>query len=458
MFGFGKKKPVGQSPIQAYNVNVITRAVNAALDGFRSQVGRMLGHSHDGKRNTNEVFGYPENICYYDYWSMYQRSGIATAVVEKLPGACWHGTPELQVGENPVLSDEMNSLNNAGLFLALEKADILNRIGSFSVLFIGVNDGQNLDQPIVEVGSKDLNDVYFRVYGYNSIEIVEWDREPTSRRLGLPLVYSLTITSTGQKDAFTETHRVHYSRCVHLAEGALESQIEGRSALEDVYNIILDLGKIRGASAEAAFRNSRQQLALTKKDTPEGYAVEDGPGAKEALSRNADEFMNGWGTALKLDGFDAQILQPQLASPKDSNDVGIQHLVVSTGVPARAYGLPGANTNGIEDRAAFNSKIHDRRTSNCHQWLVDALRIFEAAGFFELPENFIVEWPDIPAMTELEKTEANKNKATSFREISTGLTALGASGVKPTSAFECAGLDVEIDESDFNDNDDEIEE
>ena len=47
-----------------------------------------------------------------------------------------------------------------------------------------------------------------------------------------------------------------------MNEGALDSNVEGESALQGPWNALIDKDKVRGGSGEAYFRNSRQKLAL----------------------------------------------------------------------------------------------------------------------------------------------------------------------------------------------------
>ena len=93
----------------------------------------------------------------------------------------------------------------------------------------------------------------------DGIEIIKTDSEPASSRFGLPEFYQLqTIDVDGshRKKVQIKSHVVHYSRIVHMAEGALDSTIEGMSALEQPWNALTDKNKTRGSSAEAYYRNN----------------------------------------------------------------------------------------------------------------------------------------------------------------------------------------------------------
>ena len=233
MAWFSKKDP---SVIEITNETLEQQTRFGMILNTITQLTRSMGlgrygFSPDGKRNYNELFGYGEVLGYEDYYGMYRRGGIAKTVVEKLPKACWRDNPEIFEGDNRILEDELNSLRNVRFFKALERADILNRIGPFSILLIGVPDGQDLDKPLGSARGADFASLYFNPYSYDCVEIKTIDTDPSSNRFGLPLLYHVTPRPQN-KVSHGGSFTVHYTRVVHMAEGALESSIEGCSALE----------------------------------------------------------------------------------------------------------------------------------------------------------------------------------------------------------------------------------
>jgi len=422
--------------------------------------GGLFGISPDGKRDFNALFGYGEFLDYADYLAMYKRGGIANTVVAKVAKACWRDMPIIKDGDNEILKDELNALKKAKFFRAMERADILNRIGNFSVLVIGVADDQDLDKPVGTAQKDSFKSMFFNPYSYDGIEIVETDKDPASPRFGLPVLYQLqTIDVDGSKRKQTQiiSRNVHYSRIVHLAEGMLDSTIEGTSALQAPWNALTDKEKIRGSSAESYFRNSRQKLAL---ETTEGAKASTNPADKAALKQNVEDFQNGLEDVLRLNNMKANMLQPQIASPRESFDICVEETAGTTGIPVRILTTKaGGNVTGSEDKATWNALVGDRQDQECSIYLLDALGIMNEAGILKLPENAEVVWPVQSSLSEKEASESMNNKASAFKSTVDALSLIGGDEVVAESAFKAIGLeDIEIDDIGFSKHDKKIEE
>jgi len=426
---------------------VMTRMVNSLQHTLR-RMGSALnfGISPDGKRNYNTIFGYGEDLSYADFFGMYKRSALGRAVVSKVAKACWNEIPKIMSDDKEILEDEMEILNKMGFFRALERADILNRIGSFSVLLIGIPDGMDLNQPLGSANS--MEGIYFNPYNFDGIEILKWDNDPISKRFGLPVEYQLQTTSFGEKkkDIQTSSIIVHFSRIIHLAEGALDSSVEGSSALEPIWNNLINTLKIVGGSGEAYFRNARQQLAL---EADKDARLEPGSSALSNLKDNIEAHGNGWDPVLRLQNMKAHNLQIQMISPRDSFDVNSEEVSGETGIPIRVLtGKGGGQTTGSEDRASWNAVIFDRRSTECNNYLFQGLEILQEAGLLELPDNAVIEWPPQAALNEKEQSEVNERKASTFDKIVTALAKPVGDEADIKTALEAVGLeDIEIDES-----------
>jgi hypothetical protein len=426
-----------------------------AMRSLRRQLGGGHGISPDGKRNFNQLFGYGEHLTYTDYYLMYRRGGIAKAVVEKLPKSCWRDIPTLKVGEKDVLKSELEELKNNGFFDALERADILNRIGNFSVLVMGMPDSEELEKPLGSASTGNFEAMYFHPYGYNGIEILKKDNDPASSRFGLPELYqvqTIAINTCETKDINPQSYKVHWSRILHLAEGALESTIEGCSALEAPWNAITDSSKISGSAAESFYRNSRQKMAL---EANENAQFDMGEEALKKLKENVEGWQDGFEDTLRLSGMKANMLQPQIASPRDAFDVSIEIVSGTTGIPVRILTTKsGGSVTGQEDKGSWNALIKDRQESVCTLWLMIALKRMHEVGLLVLPKNVKISWPPLSAVTEREASEITEKKAIAFEKTINALSQLVASDVDVKSVFAAIGLEgIEIDNSDLDDSD-----
>lgn len=455
-----KAEEIGQSYF-----NAITEVLRSTR---RSGGSTNHGVSPDGKRDYNALFGYGVDLFYDDFYGAYRRSSIGSAVVTKLPKACWRDLPKLMIGEDEVLGTEIAELKNVGFFAAMERADTLNRIGSFSVLVIGIPDGLELHQPLGATRAGNFDGMFFKPYSYDGIEILEQDSDPASARYGLPTIYQVqaTLVNHGEyKDRETQAHRVHWSRVVHLAEGALESSIEGISALEQPWNAIVDAAKVSGSAAESYWGNAARLISLESVDgstigksttTKSGVVSE----KQEKLKRNMKDFANGFERFLRLDKMKANLLQSNTPSPRHHFDVAVESVVAATGIPARILtSKSGGNVTGSEDKGTWNGLVSDRQDAWCSLWFISALKIMHNAGLITLPRGVITKWEPQSALSETEAAEVTEKKAQAFNHVATGLSQIGASDVDPESAFAAVGLDdIEINAGPANDPEQAIEE
>lgn len=434
-------------------LNAITRTISR-----RSGNGGLFGISPDGKRNFNVLFGYGEFLEYADYLAMYKRGGIANVVVNKVAKSCWRDMPEIKVNDELILEDQLLKLKKVKFFKAIERADILNRIGNFSVMLIGIPDGLDLNLPVGSAKKDSFSSMYFNVYSYDGIEIAKTDNDPASPRFGLPVLYQLqTVDVDGSQRKQTQVvaHIVHYTRIVHLAEGQLDSTIEGTPALQAPWNALTDKEKTRGSSAEAYYRNSRQKLAL---EISEGSKSTTSPEDMAKLKENVENFQNGLEDVLRLNNMKANMLQPGMASPRDPFDICVEEVAGTTGIPVRILTTKaGGTVTGSEDKATWNALVNDRQDQECTSYLLDALAIMDEAGILDLPEEAKVEWPPQTSLNEKEASESTRNKAEAFKAVTDGLSTIGGDEIVAKSVFKAVGLDVEIDDIDLSDNDDNLD-
>lgn len=431
--------------------SAMTRMVNSIQHTLR-RMGTSLnfGISPDGMRNYNKIFGYGEDLSYSDYFGMYRRSALGRAVIDKVAKACWNEIPKITVDDDEILEEELAVLNKMGFFRALERADILNRIGTFSVLLIGMPDGMELNQPLGRAGS--MEGMYFNPYNFDGVEILKWDNDPISKRFGLPVEYQLQTTSFGEKKKVVQTASivVHYSRIIHLAEGALDNSVEGSSALEPIWNNLINTLKIVGGSAEAYFRNARQQRAL---EADKDAKLEPGSAELSALKDNIEAFDNAWDSTLRLQNMKAHHLPVSLNSPRDSFDVNAEEISGETGIPIRVLtGKGGGQTTGSEDRASWNALVFDRRSTECNNYLFQGLEICQEAGLFDLPDNAVIEWPPQASLNEKEQSEVNERKASTFDKVITAMAKPVGDESDIKTVLKAVGLeDIEIDDSALDD-------
>lgn len=431
---------------------------NALTSTIRRLSASLYGESPDGKRDYKTLYGYLENISYDDNRGMYQRGGIANTVVAKIAKACWRDQPEVMLGETQVLENELTDLVEVGFFNAFERADILNRIGKLSVLFIGIPDGLEPDQPLGTGGN--IDDLYFNVYGEDGIIVKTWDNDPMSKRFNLPVIYQLTVTTLSSPSGGLQGGsivNVHYTRVVHLAEGALENNLEGCSALEPVWNALIDKDKVRGGSGEAFFRNARQKFAL---QADKDANINRSPEATQAITDEVEAFQNDLQDFMRLENMSMNVVQPGMADPQPTWDIIIEEISGQTGIPIRILtGKGGGTLTGAEDKATWNALVHDRQDHDCTPWFIQALRILENARVIKnVPAVMEIKWPVQDALTAKESAEVAHQIGASLNQLAAARSAAGGDEIVLESALEAMGLeDIEtITISDRGESEDEL--
>lgn len=416
-FVFNKKDVINISPEM-----ITLNAMSARLKDMQSQ----FGVSKEGERDLNAAYGYKVNPVFNDYLQAFKRSGMANRLCSSLPRSCWRDGATIMADDKEVLSDEMLALTKLGMFLKLENSDILNRIGSFSVLFVGIPDGLSAKDPLGAANANQLDDVYFTAYAENSVTISSLDNDPSSPRFGLPETYQLTPQNQGFSDKEITTKNsiiAHWSRVVHMAEGGLTSDIYGMPYLEPVYDRICDLNKVTGGASEAYFRNAVGKFALEVAKEAQGNLDSEG---KKNLKDEIAAFTNNMQNFMRLNGMSAKPLTSPQQDPTGTRKGIIEELSGYSGIPIRILtGEGGGQLAGHEDKESYNAITGDRQNQICEPWLERLLSIFDEAGMIELPENYDIVWPVVESLNEKDKAEISASKARALNDLS---SAIGMNG------------------------------
>ncbi len=442
--------------------NYLSQILNAA----RTIYGRgtsMFGVSPNGKRDYNEIFGYGQSLSIEDFRGMYYRGGYAKTIVNLFPKFCWRDPAVIRVNDKEILVDEMTMLKRVGFFNAIERADIANRIGRFSVLFIGIPDGLDPSLPVGAAKKDDFKGMYFNVYEEDGIEVIEWDKDPASPRFNLPIMYTLRVTVNTDSKLLsdTTTRRVHYSRIVHMAEGAISNSLVGTSSLEGCWNALIDKEKVRGGAGEAYYINSNQKIVIAARA---GTVFGKDAGAMDKFKENVDNFQNKKESVLRVSNADVTAINASMASPRAAFDVATEDTAGESRIPIRYLTTKvGGTVTGSEDKASLNGVVKDRQQQECTVWLLNSLGIMSEAGILDLPDDAEIVWPVQQALNEKEASEVTKNKADAFKSVTEGLSTIGGDELTAESVLKEIGMsDIEVKTVDFSGKDEllnkEIEE
>ena len=231
---------------------VSERTSGTSIIGARAAIAAMMGVMFNGQRDVYDAAGYAKALTFNDYYGAYRRQDVAKRIVAAPPAETWRlepeildGTDEKDAGDDTEFAkavQELASVGDAeqwlvdkpGLFHVLHRLDRVTGIGRYGLLFLGLNDGMPLDEP-VQPGALDgpADLLYMTVYS---------EGNATHRRLrrqSQPRPATACPNTTAWPPGPTQASmrkRVHWTRCIHVAEGVDDDDVFGTPRLEAVWN------------------------------------------------------------------------------------------------------------------------------------------------------------------------------------------------------------------------------
>lgn len=418
----------------------------------RSQLGNLAGVQFEGNRKLYEIFGYKKHPTSDDYLAKYARQDLTTRIIDAPAAAIWANPPVI---ENSVLNDEWTAINRkVKLWNGLYRADRLARLNPYSILLCGFDDSGGLAKKVNPEKVKEL--LYVRAIGARLIEEITFDSSPRSPRFGFPETYRVTFedptlkasTSASPQSTVKQTREliVHHSRVIHVVENPLEDEVFGIPIIEKVYNLLDDLLKVSGGTAEMYWLagNRGIQVDVDKE-------MEINPTDAAALADEIDEYMHQLRRFVRTRGVDMNVLESKPPNPKEVFSMIINLISGTTGIPTRILlGSEAGQLASEQDRANWAERIDERRDlfaePNVLWPLVD---LFQEVGVLGEGE-VIFDWPSafIQNPLEIGQTQAQTARAIGNISRQTGNKA----PMQLTSrqeARELLGFEGELDESEI---------
>lgn len=387
--------------------NQLVTHVSALLT--RSLLASRMSQAFNGKRDYNEVFGYPPILSWDDYWSWYERGGLAKRIIDLPCDATWRHDPEVLEDANSgdwtlfrLAFDSFTSRLN--LIAELKRADILQSVGRYSIMLLGVKGTGQLEDPLPDRSLRQPEDlVWVDVFDEKraQIEALE-EKDVFSPQYRLPLFYQIDLGSSFVSGSLAGTKRVHYSRVLHFAEGCLRDRIFGTPRLQAVYNLLMDLLKVSGGGAEAYWLNAINGVAAT---TREGWTF--GEPEERQLTEEMENFVHQLSRTLLLKGADVQRMGVQTADPTGTYTILMDQLAGTIAIPQRI--LTGSEMGQLassQDRDNWNDTVMGRQNQFAEPGM---LRKFIdrglALGFIPPPRKneYIIKWKDLKELSSPEK-------------------------------------------------------
>lgn len=402
---------------------------NTTSLGRRGAAGAGPGIQYGGTRDVNAAAGYKDKPEYNDFLRAFTR-GIARRIVSLFPESTWRNAPIMidgdsedgdregtfaQAFEAVWRSGRLNPTTGEtriGLAYYLPELDKAAMLGRWAVLFLGVADGQEVDEPLEPGSLNDPDDlVYMAVFGERDARVSKWDKEPGSARYGKPLYY--TLTTRLPDGGTTELTSVHYTRVIHVSQGGLGNVLEGLSFLEPVYDYLTDLIKVTAGAGEAAYRKSDPGIVVKSRPeyeltgaTAELEQIAIGS-AQEAIDQQVydntvaavDEYVHKLRRWLMLEGFDVEVLDGEVTDPTGIINAIISLISGTTGIPKRLLlGNEAGDLASTQDQENWAALIESRQEAYAEPMILRAVinRLIWAGA---LPEpatgDYFALWPSL---------------------------------------------------------------
>ena len=419
-----KKNEIAYDPIRTLS----------QLNFERESMAAYLGKSYGGRRKLYDTLGYPKTIQFNDYMGRYRRQDIAKACINIPVKACWRKPPIIMEGgsDQSPFEKESNALL-VRLRRYFSRVDRLAGIGTYGVLFFGVDDSSKTDTEVKFAKGRNLT--YLIACSEDSASIVGWNEDNGSPRMGLPEMYEIS-TRTGNSK---QTLRVHWSRVIHVPEEPLESDVFGTPQLEAIYNRLQDIEAVSGGSAEMFWRGAAQGMAfILDKD------AKPSDDEKKKFKDQIDSFYHDMERALRLKGMTVQQLAPQIADPRGQIEILTDLVCAERRIPKRImFGSEQGQLASGQDEENWAARVLERQLDHCEPIILrQSIDRFIDIGVLPKPStgSYTVKWQSISGENRLQSAQIALSKS---QAIAAYTRSVGADRLVPIEVYlgEILGLD-----------------
>lgn len=179
--------------------------------------------------------------------------------------------------------------------------------------------------------------VLLRAYSEDLVQIVRYEWNIRNPRFGLPVMYRITLNDPREVHSGIglplATIFVHWTRVIHVADNLRSSEIFGVPRMRPVLNPILDIQKIRGASAEGYWQSCFTGLQFQTHPQLGGDVVVD----KEQVNEAAERYRNKLQRSLIGIGGGWSTVAPSVVDPTPFIDVQKKAVCNQLGCPIRVF-------------------------------------------------------------------------------------------------------------------------
>lgn len=399
-------------------------AVNAAMNqqsilnsNFRAMFDRGAG-SDDKRKYAWQEYGWKANLCFDDFYALYDRQGVAFGVVNLLNDKCFETNPWVIQGdaddekkaEKPWEKSVRLFAKKSKLWKALKDADQYRLVGRYAGIILQISDGGRWDEPI-KGARPQLRSLIPAWEG--QLTPGDIDSDENSMTYGEPKNWQFkegaVKTNDGEAIVGARNLTIHPDRIVIIGDWR-----GGRSFLKAGYNDFVNLEKIAGGSGESFLKNAGRQMAVNyDKDVnlaqiAKNYQLSGVQELQELFNEQARDLNNGGDRLMITQGASTQMLVSNVPDPAPHYDISVQTVAASTQMPAKIIvGMQTGERASTEDLKQFNKRGQGRRV---HTLTDDGNQLIEHLMRVHLIEpvpggEFTFMWDDLAESTFAEKLE-----------------------------------------------------
>lgn len=397
-------------------------ACNAALNqnaifGSNFRLAMMQGQGADDKRKCAwQEYGWKTDLCFTDFFNLYERQGIAHGVVDLLNEKCFETNPWVIEGdefdekrpETPWEKNVRLFAKKSKLWKAFKTADCYRLVGRYAGIILQIADGGAWDAPVTL--SKPIIKKLICAWE-GQLTPVDIVTEQTADNYGEPAFWQFTegsVTQTNTDNSIAPRNlKIHPDRIIIIGDWR-----SGSSFLKAGYNAFVNLEKIEGGSGESFLKNAGRQMHVNyDKEVNLGqiardYGLKDVSELKTLFDDEAKSLNNGGDRLMITQGASATPLVSEVPDPEPHYNISIQTISASTRMPAKVIvGMQTGERASVEDLKQFNKRGQGRRVadlSDDSDQIVEHLIRIKVIGPAPGAE-FTTMWDDLTESTQAEK-------------------------------------------------------
>jgi len=397
-------------------------ALNSALSEratIRSRQSLMTGSIDNKRPDAWCSYGYPNNLCFADYYKLWEREGVAHGAVMRLNEKCWETEPEVIEGEPEDRAAAPTNWEKQFKKLAkrlklwekFREADMRRLVGYYSGIILQVADNKAWDQPIGKASDKQLVNLIPAWEG--QIYVNEWIDDPASPLFGQPK--SFTYDEIRVDDGSNQTQQNGRSLTIHPDRVVIIGDIRsGIPFLRAGYNACINLEKIVGGSGESFLKNSSRQLGINfDKDVDLSSIARAHGVAVGELQEIFDEVTKGMNAGIDqtviTQGAQVTPLVANVPDPEPHFGVALQTFAASVRIPTKILvGHLTGERASTEDNKDFNKTGQGRRVNVLSSDIEQLIAHLTRLGMLLAVESSVI-WDDLTEPS-LEEKLANVQK------------------------------------------------